>query len=175
MKEKEIILNNIFNRKSVREFTDEKVSHDDLETIIKAAMSAPSALNLQPWEFIVFDEEETLEFMTDLHEYSGMFKSATAGILVCGNMEKTIRDYEELWIQDCSASTQNILLAIEALNLGGVWLGIYPIKERCQKLTDYFGLPENIIPFSVIALGHYSKNVESKDKYDPKKVHWNRW
>lgn len=175
MKEKEIILNNIFNRKSVREFTDEKVSHDDLETIIKAAMSAPSALNLQPWEFIVFDEEETLEFMTDLHEYSGMFKSATAGILVCGNMEKTIRDYEELWIQDCSASTQNILLAIEALNLGGVWLGIYPIKERCQKLTDYFSLPENIMPFSVIALGHPTKNVESKDKYDPKKVHWNRW
>lgn len=175
MNEKEIILNNILNRKSVRDFTKERISEDELELIIKAGMSAPSALNLQPWEFIVFDEEKILQYMIDLHDYSKMFKTATAGILVCSNMDRTIKDYRELWIQDCSASTQNILLAIEALNLGGVWLGIYPIKERCQKLTNYFNLPENIIPFSVIALGHPSKDESSKDKYDTTKIHRNKW
>lgn len=170
-----IVLDNIINRKSVREFTQEKVSHTDLELIVKAAMSAPSALNLQPWEFIVFDDEKTLEYMVDLHEYSKMFKTAQAGIVVCGNMDRTVETYRQLWVQDCSASTQNILLAIEALKLGGVWLGIYPIEERCQKLIEYFNLPDNIVPFSVVAIGHTLKEEEPKNKWDEKKIHWNKW
>lgn len=175
MDESEIILNNILNRKSVRRFTDEKVSKQDLEMIVKAGMSAPSGINLQPWELIVFDDQKTLDFMVDLHEYSKMFKTATAGIVVCGNMERTFENCRDLWVQDCSACTQNILLAIEALKLGGVWLGIYPIKERCQKLTDYYNLPDNIIPFAVIAIGHPLIDEKSKDKWDDKKLHWNKW
>ncbi len=175
MNDKEIIINNILNRRSVRKFTNENVDEKDLELIIKSGMSAPSALNLQPWEFIVFDEEEILEFMVDLHDYSKMFKTATAGILICGNMEKTIAEYRELWVQDCSASIENMLLAIEALNLGGVWLGIYPIKHRCNKLINYFKLPENIVPFGIIALGHPDDENKKQDKWDEKKVHWNKW
>lgn len=175
MDDTEINLNNILNRKSVRNFTDEKVDKNDLLKIIKAGMSAPSALNLQPWEFLIFDNHEIIEWMVDLHDYSKMFKTATAGIVVCGNMEKTIEGVEEFWIQDCSAATENILLAIESLNLGGVWLGIYPIENRYQKISNYFKLPENIIPFAVIALGHPSNNEKSKDKWDDKKLHWNKW
>lgn len=175
MDNREIILDNILNRKSVRNFTDERVDGKDLEIIARAGMSAPSAINLQPWEIIVFDDDETLDFMVNLHEYSKMFNTAKAGILVCGNMDRTIEEFEELWVQDCSACTQNMLLAIEALNLGGVWLGIYPIKERCEKLINYYNLPDNIIPFSVIALGHPSYDEKSKDKWDDKKLHWNKW
>lgn len=175
MEDRDIILNNIFNRKSVRNFTDEKVDRNDLETIVKAGMSAPSGINLQPWELIVFDDEDTLDFMVDLHEYSKMFKTATAGIVVCGNMDRTIENYRQLWVQDCSACTQNILLAIEALGLGGVWLGIYPVEERCRKLTDYYNLPDNIVPFAVIAIGHPSGDEKSRDKWDENKLHWNKW
>ena len=175
MEDRDIILNNIFNRKSVRNFTDEKVDRNDLETIVKAGMSAPSGVNLQPWEFIVFDDEDTLDFMVNLHEYSKMFKTATAGIVVCANMDRSIEKYGQLWVQDCSACTQNMLLAIEALNLGGVWLGIYPIKKRCQKLTDYYDLPDNIIPFAVIAIGHPAGGEKSQNKWDEDKLHWNKW
>ncbi|WP_461436044.1 nitroreductase family protein [Methanosphaera sp.] len=175
MDNSEVILSNIFNRKSVRNFTDKKVDKADLLTIIKAGMSAPSALNLQPWEFIVFDDMKTIDWMVNLHDYSKMFKTATAGIVVCGNMDKTIEGFEDFWIQDCSAATQNILLAIEALNLGGVWLGIYPIEERCNKLIEYYNLPLNIVPFAVIALGHPSNVEKSKNKWDDKKLHWNKW
>ena len=166
---------NILNRKSVRNFTDEKIDKNDLMLIIKAGMSAPSALNLQPWEFIVFDSKESLDFMVNLHDYSKMFKTATVGIVVCANMDRTISNFEEFWVQDCSASTENILLATESLGLGAVWLGIYPIEERCQKIVDYFNLPPNIVPFAVIALGHPASNEESKDKWDEKKLHWNKW
>lgn len=169
------IIENILNRKSVREFTDEKVSMDDLNIIIKAGMSAPSGLNLQPWEFIVFMEEKTLDYMVDLHEYSKMFKSATAGILLCADMDKTVKEYDELWVQDCSASMENMLLAIESLNLGGVWLAIYPVEERCQKLINYFNLPDNIMPFGLIALGHPANQENAKDKWDENKLHWEKW
>lgn len=175
MNKTEIILSNIINRKSVRKFTDEKVTKSDLSKIIKAGMSAPSALNLQPWEFIVFDNPDTIDWMVNLHDYSKMFKTATAGIIVCGDMEKTIDGFEDFWIQDCSAATENILLAIESLNLGGVWLGIYPIEERYQKIIDYFKLPKNIIPFAVIALGHPLIDEKPKNKWDEKKLHWNKW
>lgn len=170
-----VILDNILNRRSVREFTDEKVKKDDLEMIIRAGMSAPSAINLQPWEFIVFDEDDILEYMIDLHEYSKMFRTATAGILVCGNMDRTLDNFRDLWVQDCSASIENMLLAIESFGLGGVWLGIYPIKDRCDKLTDFFVLPDNIVPFGVIALGYPAVDVQSKDKWDESKLHWNKW
>lgn len=170
-----VVLDNIFNRKSVREFSNRKVDRRDLETIIRAGMSAPSAINLQPWEFIVFDDEDTIEYMVDLHEYSKMFKTATVGIVVCGNMDRTVDKFKELWVQDCSACIENMLLAIESLGLGGVWLGIYPIKQRCDKLSDYFKLPGNIVPFGVIALGYPCGDFKVKDKWDEDKLHWNKW
>lgn len=166
---------NILNRKSVRSFSTEKVSREDLELIVRCGMAAPSAINLQPWEFIVFDEEKTLSFMVDLHDYSKMFKTAQAGILVCGNLEKRVEAFAEGWIQDCSASVENMLLCIESLGLGGVWLGIYPIRERCDKLIEFFDLPDNIMPFGLIALGHPDGDFKALNKWDEEKVHWNRW
>ncbi|OED30363.1 nitroreductase family protein [Methanosphaera sp. WGK6] len=175
MKDADIILNNIYNRKSVRKFTADEVNNEDLIKVLRAGSSAPSTLNLQPWHFIVFKNSKTLKSMADIHEYSKMFNEAKAGIIVAGDINKTLKGAEEFWIQDCAAATENILLAIEALNLGAVWTGIYPIEERFKKLADYFNLPSNIIPFSLIAIGHPDGPQNVLDKWNESRIHWETW
>lgn len=175
MNESEIVLNNIYNRKSVRTYTDDEISKEDLKKIVKAGMSAPSACNFQPWEFIIIRDIKTLSDMGEIHKYSKMFKNAKAGILVLGDLNKTIKDNEEFWVQDCAAATENILLGANALGIGTVWTGIYPADIRVNALKKYFKLPENICPFSLIALGYPSDEGEVKDKMDEDKVHWEKW
>lgn len=171
----EIVLNNIYNRKSVRRFTDEKITKEDLIKIIRAGMSAPSTCNFQPWHFIVIQDEKTLKDMTTIHENAGMFKQAAAGIIVLGDITKVLSGAEEFWMEDCSAATENILLATEALGLGAVWTGIYPETRRTRKLKEYLNLPNNIIPFSLIALGHPDGQQYVQDKWDETKLHWEKW
>lgn len=168
-------LENIFNRKSVRNFTTQKVSDDDIDLIIRAGMAAPSAINLQPWEFIILEDKDTLQDMADIHEYSGMFRTATLGIIVLGNMNRSDKRFRQLWVQDCSAATENILLAAEALGYGAVWTAIYPVDERINALIKYFNLPENIVPFSLIAVGKSNGEDKVKNKYDKKKIHFEKW
>ncbi len=173
--EKEIILNNIFNRKSVRTYTDDEINKEDLLLILKAGMSAPSTCNFQPWQFIVIQNNETVKDMSNIHKYAKMFKNAKAGIIVVGDMEKTLKNSKDYWIEDCSAATENMLLCIEALGLGAVWTGIYPVEERVNKLKEYFNLPENIVPFALIALGYPKGPQKVKNKWDETKIHWEKW
>ena len=175
MNDSDLILDSINSRCSTRFFTDKKISRDLMEKIIKSAFTAPSACNLQPWEFIVITDEDTLRDMADVHPYASMFKTATAGIIVCGNMEKCIENHEEFWTQDCSAATENILIAANSLDIGSVWTGIYPVMERCRYLSEYFNLPDNIMPFSLIALGYPGQKKNIIDKYDENKVHFDKW
>ncbi len=175
MDNSDLILNSINSRCSTRAFDDRKISKDDLDRIIQSAFCAPSACNLQPWHFIIITDDDTLMDMVDVHEYASMFKTATAGIIVCGDMEKCIKGHEEFWTQDCSAATQNILLASNALGIASVWTGIYPVKKRCEYLIDYFDLPDNIMPFCLIALGYPSQEKNILDKYDENKVHYDKW
>ncbi len=175
MNEKEIILNNIYNRKSVRSYTNDEISKEDLLKIIKAGMSAPSTCNFQPWQFIIIQDSETLRDMGEIHKYSKMFKGAKAGIVVLGDINKTLEGNEEFWVQDCSAATENILLSANALGIGSVWTGIYPVEIRVKALKKYFKLPDNIYPLSLIALGYPDTEVEVKDKWDETKVHWEKW
>ena len=104
-----------------------------------------------------------------------MFKNAKAGIIVVGDMEKTLKNSKDYWIEDCSAATENMLLCIEALGLGAVWTGIYPVEERVNKLKEYFNLPENIVPFALIALGYPKGPQKVKNKWDETKIHWEKW
>lgn len=175
MENSDIILDSINTRSSTRAFKDKKLSKSNVDKIIKSAFSAPSTCNLQPWHFIVIDDEDTLKDMMDVHQYCKMFKTATLGIIVCGDMDKTIKNHEEFWTQDCSAATENILLAAHAMGIASVWTGIYPVKDRCDFLSSYFNLPGNITPFSLIALGYADGEVNVQDKFDDKKVHHNRW
>lgn len=170
------VLSVIHERKSVRHYTADPVSPEDLDKLVRAGFAAPTARNSQPWEFIVITDRKRLDQLAEGLPYGKMLAKAPAAIAVCGNsadfMEGEARD---MWIQDCSAATQNILLAAEGLKLGAVWLGVLPLKERMADVSKVLGLPSGIIPLCVISIGHPTGVEKPKDKYKPAKVHFQGW
>jgi len=163
----------ILTRRSVRRYTNVPVTTEEQENILKAAMYAPSANNQQPWQFIVIDEREKLNHLTELHPYAKSLLEAPLAVLVCGDMNVTrSKDY---WVQDCSAATQNLLLAAHGLGLGTVWLGVYPREARYKAIQEYLGLPETVIPFSLIAVGHPAGPLPEADRFKPNRIHTNGW
>lgn len=168
-------IENIMTRASVRQFTDRAISRDTLETIVKAGMAAPTAMNKQPWEFVVVTDRAALDSIEAVHPYSNL-KTATAAVIVCGNMQKAIEgEGQSYWIQDCSAATENILLAAHALGLGAVWCGVYPMQERVAPLKEVLGLPSYVIPLNVITMGYPAAAPQHKDKWNPESVHFDKW
>ncbi len=163
----------ILTRRSIRRFTGEGVNEALLTEILRAAMAAPSSKNEQPWTFIVVDDRRLLEEIPRFHPYAEMLKSAPVAILVCADRRRFLS--EEVWIQDCAAATENILLSAHGLGLGAVWLGIYPRVKRVKGMTKLLGLPEHIIPFSLVALGYPAERKPPADRYDPGRIHKNRW
>ena len=169
-------LETIFNRTSIRSYSDQKVEKDQIMTLLKAGMSAPSAVNKQPWEFIVIDDKDLMGKIGDEFKNAGMVKKASCAIIVCGDMNLTLGgDVQEFWVQDCSAATENILLAAHSLGLGAVWCGVYPNKERAENLKNLLSLPEHIVPLNIIPIGVREKEQEPKDKWKEEKIHWNKW
>ena len=169
------VLENIHARKSVRQFTDEPVSAEHIETMLRAAMAAPTAVNYQPWRFVVINERAQLDAMTEILPFAKMLKQAPLAIIVCG--ETTWFDGKEniFWQQDCSAATQNLLLAAEALGLGAVWTGVYPDPERSRALSDFLGLPGNVQPLCCIPIGHHDGTTQPRDKWKPENIHYEKW
>lgn len=166
----------IHNRKSVRHYTDQEVTKEQLEVLVKAGMAAPSARNLQPWAFVVVQDREKLDALADSLPYAKMLFDAQAAIVVCGDMEKAATDADSAyWVQDCAAASQNVLLAAEATGLGAVWTAAYPYKERISPVRNVLGLPDNIIPLNVIPIGYPTGEDKPKDKWKPEKMHWNQW
>ncbi|MHA1435516.1 MAG: nitroreductase family protein [Candidatus Heimdallarchaeota archaeon] len=167
------ILEAIKTRRSIRKFTDKPISKEDIDVLLRAAMQAPSAGNNQPWEFIVIDDRKILDSIPDFHPYSDMLKQSPVGILVCGKIDAT--KYCGFWVQDCSAATQNILLAAHGLGLGSVWLGFYPLQERIDGIRVIFDLPADVYPLSLVALGHPDEKIDFEDRYKKEKVRYNKW
>lgn len=164
----------IHQRTSVRMYRDRPVSREQLETLVRAGMAAPSAMNKQPWQFIVIDDKEILQALGKNIRTSQMVPGAAAAILVCGDMQLAGEGWlQEYWIQDCSAASQNILLAITEMGLGGVWTSIYPAPERIKIVREVLNLPEHIIPLNIIPIGYPDGPQVPKDKWDAGKVHWN--
>ena len=169
-------LKTIFARKSVRAYKQEPVSKDRLELLVRAGMAAPTAVDKRPWEFIVVTDRAVLKQLADALPYAKMAERAAAVILVAGNVKKqwggTESDY---WIMDCSAATQNILLAAESMGLGAVWTAVYPEEDRVRAVRRILGIPSHIVPLNAIPLGIPAGRDKPKDKYDPKQIHWDRW
>lgn len=169
-------LETIFNRKSVRHFTSEKVSREQLNLLVKAAMAAPSAVNKQPWDFVIVDDRATLDKLAEGLPYASMLKSATAAVVVCGNMNKALDgDSQQYWIQDCSAATQNLLLAAESIGLGAVWTGVFPSNERVAHVKNTLSIPETSTPLNVIPIGYPTGEDKPKDKWKESNVHYTKW
>ena len=163
----------IHNRKSVRHFTDQPVSKAQLETLLRAGMAAPSAVNRQPWVFYVVTQRETLDTLSRQLPYAKMLTQAQAAIVVCGNMEKAGNLQEKgYWVQDCAAATQNILLAAESIGLGAVWTASYPYDDRTQVVIKALGLPENHVPLNVIPIGYPTGEDVPKNKWKPENILW---
>lgn len=169
-----IVLENIAQRKSVRHFVaDKEVAKADLETLVKAGMAAPTARNSQPWEFYIVSTPEAKQTLEDGLPYAKMLTQASAAIVVCGNAEYMLDgEGREYWVQDCSAATQNILLAAEAMGLGAVWTGVYPVRERVKVVQQALSLPSTHLPLCVIPVGYPTGEDQSKDKYKADRIHW---
>ncbi|MBD5233670.1 MAG: nitroreductase family protein [Bacteroidales bacterium] len=169
------VIDNIMTRTSIRQFTDQPIGADTLETILKAGMAAPTAVNKQPWAFVTITERAQLDTLNAYHPYARL-ATATTAIVVCGDMNLALEGpAQEYWIQDCSAASENILLATHAFGLGAVWCGVYPDSARVADVSRVLGLPSTIIPLNIITMGHPDVTPEPKDKWMPEKVHSQKW
>ncbi|HGE72071.1 TPA: nitroreductase family protein, partial [Candidatus Poribacteria bacterium] len=127
----------------------------------------------QPWHFVVIRDRQILNEIPKIHPYSGMLKEAPLAILICG--DESLQKYKGYWVQDCSAATENLLIAVNALGLGGVWLGVYPIEDRVVGIRKLLGMPESVIPFALISIGYPAEQKPPADRYDESRVHHDRW
>ncbi|OFX73759.1 MAG: NADH dehydrogenase [Bacteroidetes bacterium GWE2_29_8] len=166
-------LNAIFKRRSIRKYKECEVAQESIDTILKAGMQAPTARNLQPWHFIVINKKEILHELSIIHPHGKMLKEAAFAILVCG--DKSIDETESYLIQDCSAATQNMLLVAYDIGIASVWLGVHPRKDRLNGIIDYFKLPYNIIPISLISFGISNEQKAGENRYNPERIKYNKW
>ncbi len=160
-------------RRSIRTFTSRPVSMDLVRELIRCAMHAPSAGNEQPWHFLILTNREVLNRIPDFHPYAGMAAEAPVAILVCGDPRQ--EKHPGMWVQDLSAATENLLLAAHAKGLGAVWVGIHPREDRVLATRKLIDLPEAVIPFALIPLGHPAEKAEPEDRYRPELIHLNTW
>lgn len=166
-------MDTIFKRRSIRQYTDENITSEQLELLLRAGMAAPSAHNKQPWEFIVVNERENLNYLADNHPYAKMLKKAPLCIIVCGNKEK--QPLEGFYVQDCSAAIQNILLQAQDMGLGSVWIGLHPYEELMDVIRNKFNVPENVVPIAMISIGHPAEEKREITRYKEEMIHMNRY
>ena len=173
----DIVLENIFSRKSVRSYTDEPVRRSQLDTLLRAAMAAPTGRDMRPWKFVVIDDKAAMAALADSLPYAKMLREAQAAVAICGDLSVTDDkgNPSTNWTFDCSAATENLLLAAEALGLGAVWTGVYPYAERVAAVKSALGLPEEIIPLALVPIGHPKGDPQPKDKFNKDNIHYNGW
>ena len=174
----------IMSRKSVRSYTDQALSDAQIETLLKAAMAAPTGMNAQPWRFVVVRDQAVKNELAGPR--GGMVAEAPCVIVVCGQTTmsrppfgqqggEAVEMENSLWPEDCAAATENLLLAAEALGLGAVWTGCYPLPDRQPAVKAALGLPANVEPFAVVPVGYPAGDDQPKDKWKPENIHYDRW
>lgn len=163
----------IRSRRSVRKYTGEPVGDEQLRGLLEAGFCAPTAHNLRPWRFIVVRDAAALEAIREFHPHAAMLPRAGRAIVVCGDRER--QPEEGYLILDCAAAIENMLLAAHAMELGAVWLGVYPRPERIEGLQRLLGIPYAILPVGIVAVGHAAEDKEASGRYDAQSVHWDRW
>jgi nitroreductase len=162
----------VHGRTSVRSFLPDALTTDEIDALLRAAMAAPSAMNKQPWEFVVVEEKATREALAAALPYAKMSAEAPAVFVICGSLARTNAEFAVI---DASAACENLLLAAAALGLGGVWTALYPDKQRAEDARRILGIPKDVIPLACVPIGRPRGPVQPKDKYNPKYIHRNRW
>lgn len=162
----------IHARKSVRSYTDQPVTDSQIETLLRAAMAAPSGVDRRPWAFVVLTDIDVKNTLSERLPYAKMLASAPVAVVVCGDTDK---DSHGLWQLDCAMAAENLLLAAEAIGLGAVYTAVYPDDGRMSAVNETLNLPANIVPLAVIPIGYPQGGEKPKEKWDPTLVHWQRW
>ena len=177
-------LETIFSRKSVRSYTDQAVSPEQIETLLRAAMAAPTGMNLQPWRFVVVTDQTVKDALAGPR--GGMIAQAPVVFVVCGKTTMSRPPFGQPdaapvevengnWTADCAAATENLLLAAEAMGLGAVWTACYPYEDRMVPTRAALGLPDNVSPFCIVPVGYPAGDDQPKDKWKPENIHYDRW
>ena len=164
----------ILTRRSIRQYKNKPVPEEVLKKIIKAGMYAPSAMNLQPWDFMIFNTAETIsKCIAAVQHGETILKQSPAAILVCG--DKKTENNSDYIIQNCSAATQNILLQVHEMGLGACWIAVYPLVDVMTKLREEFKIPESIIPVALVTIGYPAEEKIAEERYAEQKIHFNQW
>lgn len=164
----------IFRRRSIRKFKDQSISSTIIIDLLEAATAAPTAANSEPWEFIVINDHKLLNSIREQFVFA-KYNSPLA-IVVCGNLKLAFKGPgKDMWIQDCSAASENILLAASALGLGSVWIGIYPLESNIKQLKKLLSIPEEIIPLNIIYLGYPDEEKPPRTRLNMKRVYFNTY
>ena len=168
-------IENIMTRTSIRQYKDQPVEQEKIDIMLKAAMAAPTAVNLQPWHFIVITDKKVIDQLAGPRP-----TNAPLMIAMCGDTDKTTMPNGDMklpdfWVQDVSAATENLLLAAHALGLGAVWTGAYPAMERVAEIANVLNCPKNIIPVAVVRVGYPDEAPEPKDKFKEENISYNKF
>lgn len=161
----------IMTRTSCRSFTDYRPSEQQIDSLLRAGMAAPTAANQQAWQFVVITDRDILDSIASTG-YMSMLREAPLALVPCGDLTKADKA-KDFWTQDLSAVSENILLAAHSMGLGAVWCGVYPVNDRTRKLSEILELPDSIIPLSCIPVGQPKGKLTPKDKFDEEKIHYN--
>lgn len=171
-------IDNLFARRSIRDFAERLLRKDQIQTLLRAAMAAPSAGDFKPWHFIIVMDEARRTALAKAHGHADMLIKAPVGFIVCGEPTLSFPDQpaiSDYWIQDAAAATENLLLAAVGLGLGAVWCGVFPVAERVQSFRRILEIPERVIPFSLVPVGYPAERKEPRTQYDENRVHTNSW
>ncbi len=163
----------LLTRRAVREYTSQPVTEEQIETLLCAAMYAPSACNQQPWHFVVVTSREQLDAIAAAHPFAQMLKQAPLSIIVCADL--TLETCPGNWVIDCSAAMENLLLAARALGLGSVWVGIHPAEQRVKDIRDLLGLPSYAMPLCLAAVGYAAGELPKVDRFNKARIHREKW
>ena len=168
-------IENIMTRTSIRQFKNQPVEQEKIDILLKAAMAAPTAVNLQPWHFIVIDDKATIDLLS-----GNQPTNAPLLIALCGDTDKTMMPdgktkLPDFWVEDVSAATENLLLAAHALGLGAVWTGVYPAMERTAEVANVLNCPKNIVPLAVVRVGYPDESPEPKNKFKEENISYNKF
>jgi len=166
-------MNNIFKRQSVRKYLDKPIEKEKIEILLKAGMQAPSAANQQPWEFLIITDKEKLQALSGMSPYAKPVAKCSVAFVLLGNLETA--NFPGSWQQDMAAAAENILLEATDLDLGGVWLGVAPEKDRMDYITKLFDLPEKIKPFCLLSIGYPDEAQKISERYDASRVHYEKY
>jgi nitroreductase len=163
----------LLTRRSIRRYARDPIPDALVRVLLEAAMSAPSAGNQQPWQFVLLTEARLRQEIPRFHPYAEMLRDAPLAVLVCGDLR--LETFTGYWVQDCAAATENLLLAAHAQGLGAVWVGVYPKEDRVRRLRELLGLPDAVVPFALVPLGYPAERPPQSQRFNPSRVHRNGW